>query len=78
MNFFYVTGCTVVRNLGSDMNAVLSTTEGIDVVVTTVPITAGVPLANRNGDLVLVRESDFALSQNVSACQQSAISRIRS
>jgi Flp pilus assembly protein TadG len=45
LNFFYVTGCTVVRNLGSDMNAVLSTTEGIDVVVTTVPITAGVPLA---------------------------------
>jgi len=45
VNFFYVTGCTVVRNLGTDMNAVLSTTEGIDVVVTTVPITAGVPLA---------------------------------
>jgi len=47
VNFFYVTGCTVVRNLGSDMNAVLSTTEEIDIVVTTVPITAGVPLANR-------------------------------
>ena len=46
VNFFYVTGCTVVRNLGSDMGAVLSTTEDIDVVVTTVPITAGVPLAN--------------------------------
>jgi Flp pilus assembly protein TadG len=46
VNFFYVTGCSVVRNLGSDMNAVLSTTEDIDVVVTTVPITAGVPLAN--------------------------------
>ena len=46
VNFFYVAGCSVVRNLGSDMGAVLSTTEGIDVVVTTVPITAGVPLAN--------------------------------
>ncbi len=45
VNFFYVTGCSVVRNLGSDMNAVLSTTSGIDVVVTTVPITGGVPLA---------------------------------
>lgn len=45
LNFFYVTGCSVVRNLGSDMNTVLSTTSGIDVVVTTVPITGGVPSA---------------------------------
>jgi Flp pilus assembly protein TadG len=46
VNFFYVTGCTVVRNLGSDMNTILSTTSNIDIVVTTVPITAGVPVAN--------------------------------
>jgi len=44
LNFFYVTGCSVVRNLGSDMGTVLSTTEDIDVVVTTVPITGGAPL----------------------------------
>jgi Flp pilus assembly protein TadG len=46
VNFFYVTGCSVMRNLGSDMNTVLSTTSDIDVVVTTVPITGGAPLAN--------------------------------
>ena len=45
VNFFYVTGCSVMRNLGSDMGTVLSTTEDIDVVVTTVPITGGVPMA---------------------------------
>jgi Flp pilus assembly protein TadG len=45
LNFFYVTGCSAVRNLGSDMGTILSTTSGIDVVVTTVPITGGVPLA---------------------------------
>jgi Flp pilus assembly protein TadG len=61
VNFFYVTGCTVVRSLGSDMNTVLSTTEGIDVVVTTVPITAGVPLANGTVTWSLYgnRTSDF-------------------
>jgi Flp pilus assembly protein TadG len=45
VNFFYVTGCSVVRTLGSDMNKLLGPGSGLDVVVTTVPITGGVPLA---------------------------------
>jgi hypothetical protein len=45
LNFFYVTGCSVVRGLGSDMGKLLGPAIGLDVVVTTVPITGGVPLA---------------------------------
>ena len=45
VNFFYVTGCSVVRTLASDMDRLLGPASGLDVVVTTVPITGGVPLA---------------------------------
>jgi Flp pilus assembly protein TadG len=47
VNFYYVAGCSVVRSLKSDMGTVLSTTEDIDVVVTTVPITGGLPMPDR-------------------------------
>jgi hypothetical protein len=47
VNFYYVTGCSAVRNLKSDMGTILSTTQDVDVVVTTVPITGGLPIPDR-------------------------------